>query len=129
MSPFFPDMGSEGETTADLPSDSESTIDEREQERAMRIAGVLARHAEEAGLIHATDEFSWEWHQQFDSDIEAAQAAASAAFSPADADHKAPPAEVTVSAPFTAGEFGTDFGTGGTFGGDLGGGGGLGGNF
>lgn len=129
MIPFFPGMDSEAETAADLHPDPDSLVEERRQEMQMRIAGALARRAEAAGLIQRTDDFSWEWHQQFDNDFEAAQAAASTALSPTDADPQAPPAVVTANVPVTDGEFGAEFGTGGTLGGDLGGGGEFGGNF
>lgn len=44
-----------------------------EQERQTHLAGIMAKAAEEAGLIAKTDEFSFEWHSMFDSEFEAAQ--------------------------------------------------------
>jgi hypothetical protein len=47
--------------------------EDSEQERQMHLAGIMAKAAEEAGLIVKTDQFSFEWHSMFDAEIEAAQ--------------------------------------------------------
>ncbi len=52
---------------------------DRDQERDAHIAGIFARGAEDAGLVHPTDQFSFEWHSMFDSEIEAAEANANQA--------------------------------------------------
>lgn len=43
------------------------------QEHQAWLAGVIARRAEDAGLIAKTDQFDWEYHQKFDADIHEAQ--------------------------------------------------------
>jgi len=49
---------------------------EDRQDHDAWLAGALARGYEEAGLVAKTDDFSWEWHTQFDSDFAQAQAEA-----------------------------------------------------
>ncbi len=58
-----------------IPEDflDDETAD-RDQERETHIAGIIARAAEAGGLIHPTDDFSFEWHTMFDAEIEAALA-------------------------------------------------------
>ena len=46
--------------------------EEAAQERDTWIAGVIARHCEQAGLIQPDDDFSWEWHQELDLELDAA---------------------------------------------------------
>lgn len=54
--------------------DSEARQWQTLQEHMMWLAGRIAARAEEAGLIAKTDEFDWDYHMQFDSEIAAAQA-------------------------------------------------------
>ena len=55
----------------DLPDDY--IAEDREQERQTHLAGVMARAAEEAGLIAKTGQFSFNWHSMFDAEIAAEQ--------------------------------------------------------
>jgi hypothetical protein len=76
------------------------------------LAGIIAKHYEEAGLIPHTDAFSWEWHMLFNQSF---------ADAPAPSQGQAEPAAPENStAASVGGDFGPDFGSG--FGGDFGGG-------
>jgi len=126
----FEDEDGELDPPEDLPKDEAiaSWDWEKQQDREMRIAGILAKAAEDAGLIQPTDDFSWEWHTEFDAEIEAAQQAPAqenVASSNGEAQGECssgPGSEVHA-------DFGSDLGSG--TGGDLGGGfgGTLGGDF
>jgi hypothetical protein len=92
-----------------------------EQDREKHLAGILARAAEEAGLVHPTDDFSWEWHMEFDPLTEAAKAAEqeAAAQEAAAQDADSQTGETPAADPEIGGDFGAGFG--GDFGGDIGG--------
>ncbi len=80
------------------------------------LAGVIAKHYEEAGLIPTTDDFSWEWHCLFDVSFAEAMGAApgaAAPLAPSAASESTAQDGVDSSPDFG---FGSDFG-GGDFGG------------
>ena len=74
----------------DDKNDFEDTLDEDEEdprqeeswswqqysERDFNIARAIAASCERAGLIHPTDEFSFEWHSMFDMEIDEAKTSA-----------------------------------------------------
>ena len=84
-----------------------------QQEQEMRLAGIIAKAAEKAGLIQPTDQFSWEWHAEFDAEIEAAERKSVEATPCADSANTGP-----VSGNRSGPESGSDFG--GNFGSDFG---------
>lgn len=47
------------------PEDPSDPEDKPEDDQS-HLAGIIARACEEAGLVQRTDEFSWEWHMEFD---------------------------------------------------------------
>ncbi len=52
------------------PENTEPAPDLEEEEDTLShdawLCGVIARRCEEQGLVPKTDEFSFEWHQEFD---------------------------------------------------------------
>jgi len=71
----------------------------RRMERDFWIAGVIARNCQDAGLIPKVDQFSWDWHMEFDAHIDAAKAAANAARSVPSANIQAAPITGTANGP------------------------------
>jgi len=127
----FEDEDRELDPPEDLPKNE--TIDswdwEKQQDSEMRIAGILAKAAEASGLIQPADDFSWEWHMEFDAEIEAAHqqfAQENVASSNGEAEVESGPgpgAELNADFGFALGSgIGGDLGggLGGTFGGDFG---------
>lgn len=63
------DESVEGQETANSEESNDST-----DERSWWLAGAIARRSEELGLIQRSDQLDWDWHRQFDADIEAQEA-------------------------------------------------------
>jgi len=109
----------------------QDAFDNMQRDHEMWIAGALAKAAEEAGLIQKTDDFSWEWHQMFDAEIEAAKAQLSEPELGATTEMTAEPTPLATPSPPSnspptdlSGDLSADFdggGFGGGFSGDLGG--------
>ena len=121
MTPFSA-FNDEPEEPKSEPEDDERELSEHED---FWLASVLARQAEQAGLIHKSDDFSCDWHMRYGDDFEAAKAEAAEAGSGEAADFSPSPSSEPGEPKSNVGpdlgvEFGTGFSTLGSFGADFG---------
>jgi hypothetical protein len=127
LNPDDPDQEEEESGVSSLPLP--------DNEHETYLAGIAAKHMREAGVMPEVDEFSWEWHVQFDGEMEATAAAqagdrgegAGGGASGVDAADLGTTGDTGSGGVDSSGPGGSDAGTGsgsdfGSFGSDFGGG-------
>lgn len=107
------------EDDPDLDDDEDEIVDVENDVMSHEswVAGVFARHAEAAGLIQPTDDFSWEWHVEIGPDYEAATEGSVTEGSSAEGPSTDGSTSGPASSPDSGGSVGPDFG--GDFGGNF----------
>ena len=108
----FEDEDGELDTPEDLAKDEaiDSWDWEKQQDKEMRLADIIAKAAENAGLIQPTDQFSWDWHAEFDAEMEAAEQKSVEPTPCANSDNTGPDSG-NKSGPESGGDLGGNFGS------------------